>query len=92
MTDVLETPTDHSPLAVDLDPINHGLSLIVADRGHVWVGSVTEDQSTYWITIEGARAVRRWGTAEGLNELATKGPRPIRGWTRRRRSKSRGAR
>lgn len=50
----------------------HGLSLVVADRGFVWVGQVetTED----WVVITGGRAVRRWGTTEGLNQLANNGP------------------
>ena len=50
----------------------HGLSLVVADKGFVWVGeTVTTDD---WVEIKGARCVRRWGTSEGLNELAAKGP------------------
>jgi len=50
----------------------HGLALVVADRGFVWVGEAvtTED----WVEIAGARAVRRWGTSEGLNQLANEGP------------------
>lgn len=52
----------------------HGLVLVVADRGFVWVGETvtTED----WVEIKNARCVRRWGTSEGLNELAAKGPLP----------------
>jgi hypothetical protein len=50
----------------------HGLVLVVADRGFVWVGeAVTTDE---WVEITNARCVRRWGTSEGLNELAAKGP------------------
>lgn len=50
----------------------HGLSLVVADRGFVWVGETvtTED----WVEIKSARCVRRWGTSEGLNQLAKEGP------------------
>lgn len=51
---------------------NHGLALVVADRGFVWVGKAVTDPE--WVHIEGARCVRRWGTTEGLNELAAKGP------------------
>jgi hypothetical protein len=51
---------------------SHGLCLVVADKGFVWVGeAVTTDE---WVEITGARCVRRWGTTEGLNELAHKGP------------------
>lgn len=53
---------------------NHGLALIVADRGHVWVGQAITDDN--WVHITAARAVRRWGTTQGLNELAAKGPQP----------------
>lgn len=51
---------------------NHGLALVVADRGFVWVGEATTTED--WVEIKGARCVRRWGTKEGLNELALKGP------------------
>ncbi len=51
---------------------DHGLALVVADRGHVWIGHVVTDGD--WAHVKDARAVRRWGTSEGLNELATKGP------------------
>ena len=51
-----------------------GRCLIVADRAHVWVGDV--DQDDEYLRITGARAVRRWGTSEGLNQLAAQGPLP----------------
>lgn len=51
---------------------DHGLALVVADRGFVWVGKARTTAD--WVEIEGARVVRRWGTSEGLNELAAKGP------------------
>ncbi len=51
------------------------LSIVVADRGHVWVGGVRPLDGEF-LAIEGARCIRRWGTSEGLNELAVKGPRP----------------
>lgn len=56
------------------DPVDHGLALVIADRGWVFVGQVTSDFE--FVTIAGARCVRRWGTSEGLGELAIKGPRP----------------
>lgn len=51
-----------------------GRCLVVADRAHVWVGDV--DQDDEYLRITGARAVRRWGTSEGLNQLAASGPLP----------------
>lgn len=51
---------------------DHGLAIVVADRGWVWVGKVTT--SPDFVEIQGGRCVRRWGTSEGLGELAKKGP------------------
>jgi hypothetical protein len=56
--------------------VDHGLCLVVADRGHVWVGHVTTGPGPDFTQIDDARIVRRWGTSEGLNELAKKGPQP----------------
>ncbi|WP_337186609.1 hypothetical protein [Phenylobacterium sp.] len=53
---------------------DHGLSIVIADRGWVFVGKVTSDAD--YTHIEGARCVRRWGTSKGLGELAKLGPRP----------------
>lgn len=55
------------------EPVDHGLALVVADRGNVWIGkAVTRGD---WTHIEGARVVRRWGTSKGLNQLVS-GPLP----------------
>lgn len=51
---------------------DHGHAIVVADRGHVWVGDVTTDGE--WCSIKGARAIRIWGTTKGLNQLANEGP------------------
>lgn len=51
-----------------------GFAIAFADRGFVWVGEV--ETTPEWVSIKNARAVRRWGTKEGLNELAQKGPLP----------------
>lgn len=48
------------------------LCIVVADRGWVWVGNA--DQHGDIIVIEQARCVRRWGTTEGLAQLAQHGP------------------
>ncbi len=50
---------------------DHGMAMVIADRGHVWVGKVTTDAD--WAHIEGGRIIRLWGTTKGLNELV-KGP------------------
>lgn len=53
------------------------LSIVVADRGHVWVGEVGDHgPDVAWVKIAKARTVRRWGTKQGLNQLALEGPTP----------------
>jgi hypothetical protein len=51
---------------------DHGHAIVVADRGHVWVGDVVTDGE--WANIKGARIIRLWGTTKGLNQLANEGP------------------
>lgn len=59
--------------AAEPQPISHGLALVIADRGHVWIGrAVTRGD---WTHIAAGRVVRRWGTTEGVNQLV-KGPTP----------------
>jgi len=81
MTDTLDAtaagtttgPTAAAFPPADLPPAEYsGFAIVFADRGFVWVGQVSTTPD--WVSITGARAVRRWGTKEGLNELANKGP------------------
>ena len=59
---------------IDINELtNHGLKIVVLDNGFVYVGNVVT--TARWITITNARNIRRWGTSEGLGELA-KGPLP----------------
>lgn len=51
---------------------DHGLCMVVADRGHVWQGRARDDGD--YTIITNARIVRRWGTEKGLNQLANDGP------------------
>lgn len=46
--------------------------IVVAQRGWVVVGEYekTDDE----VVLTGASVLRRWGTSEGLGELAAKGP------------------
>lgn len=46
---------------------NHGLQIIVADRGFVYIGEVTTDAE--WVYIKNASNIRVWGTTEGLGQL-----------------------
>ena len=51
------------------NPIMGDKRIIVADRGWVFVGSC-EDHPDGSVTIRGAKTIRRWGTTNGLAELA----------------------
>jgi len=46
--------------------------IIIAQRGWVFVGEVTNTAEE--VVIEKARNIRRWGTANGLGQLAKEGP------------------
>ena len=43
--------------------------IIVADRGWVFVGTITEDHEDGTVTIANAKNIRRWGTTSGLGQL-----------------------
>ena len=45
---------------------NHGIKIVVLDRGFVYVGRVTTGP---WCIIKGAKNIRIWGTSKGLGEL-----------------------
>lgn len=68
-TTTTETTTQDAPAADD-----RGLCIAVLERGFVYVGQCTVRDG--WLHIEGARCVRRWGTSNGLGQLATEGPHP----------------
>ena len=46
--------------------------IAILDRGFVFVGNVSIEGD--WLLIADAQNVRRWGTTNGLGELASKGP------------------
>lgn len=52
--------------------VDHGIQLVILDRGFVYVGDVKTNRE--WCVIADAKNVRRWGTTQGLGELAAKGP------------------
>ena len=47
--------------------IDHGLQIVVLDRGFVYIGYTTTDGE--WCHITKALNVRRWGTSDGLGQL-----------------------
>ena len=62
----------HVPAPLEEYTTEHGLQIVVLDRGFVYVGEVTTD--AHWVVIRNARCVRVWGTTEGLGQLAEDGP------------------
>lgn len=52
-----------------------GIRIMVLDRGRVKVGYLTRhpDLAFHWL-LRGARVIRRWGTTEGLEQIARDGP------------------
>ena len=53
--------------------MNGLISIVVLDRGFVFVGYVTKVDDVMY--IDKARCIRKWGTTEGLGELKN-GPLP----------------
>lgn len=49
--------------------------IVVLQRGWVAVGNLDRSNAPQ-LKLENASIVRRWGTSEGLGELASKGPQP----------------
>ena len=53
--------------------VDHGIQIVILDRGFVYVGRVTTDAE--WCYIRDAKNIRVWGTTKGLGELVN-GPLP----------------
>jgi hypothetical protein len=48
--------------------------ICVLDKGWVFVGNLDKEGDEYFLT--NSFVIRRWGTSDGLGELALKGPLP----------------
>lgn len=46
---------------------DHGIQIVVLDRGFVYIGRVQTDDG--WVYITDAKNIRYWGTSKGLGEL-----------------------
>lgn len=46
--------------------------IVIAQRGWVFVGDVTRTEAD--VVIENVAVIRRWGTTDGLGQLARSGP------------------
>ncbi len=55
-----------------MEEVLSGYAIAVVDRGFVYVGRV--ESGPEWTVITDARCVRRWGTTNGLGQLALSGP------------------
>ena len=56
------------------EPLSERFQIVVLDRGFVYVGRVSHEDG--FIVIHDARNIRKWGTTQGLGQLATDGPQP----------------
>lgn len=63
------TQVTEKPEAVDPKTM-----IVVLDRGYVYVGKVTRKNDH--LTITDAQNIRRWGTTNGLGQLALSGKQP----------------
>ena len=52
--------------------VEHGLQIVALQRGWIIVGWLSQNGSS--MTLKNASVVERWGTKEGIGELAAKGP------------------
>lgn len=51
--------------------VDKGVRIVILQRGWVMVGHLYKDSSEY--ILQNGFIIRRWGTTEGLGELAIKG-------------------
>ena len=49
-------------------------SIVVLDRGFVYVGNISFSEDHQFLTVTNCRNIRVWGTTKGLGELAQNGP------------------
>jgi hypothetical protein len=49
-----------------------GWNIVILDRGFVYVGFATIEGD--WVLVREAQNIRRWGTQQGLVQLAKEGP------------------
>lgn len=52
----------------------HGFGIFVIDMGNVIVGEFEMSDSDDMIAVRDGKVIRRWGTTQGLGELAAGGP------------------
>ncbi len=62
-----------SSTAIKNEPlVDCGIRIVILQRGWVMVGHLYQKGSECY--LEGCNVIRRWGSTDGLGELATKGP------------------
>jgi hypothetical protein len=51
-----------------------GFGIAIVDHGFVYVGELEIDGK--WCVVRNGHNIRRWGTTEGIGQLALDGPQP----------------
>lgn len=70
-------PSDSSDSAVKVEPVSQaspqlsGRYIVIGNRGNVVVGDLTQEGDMLHLT--NASVIRRWGTTDGLGQLAMEG-------------------
>lgn len=49
-----------------------GFGIVVVNRAWIYAGQIKHDGT--WCVVDGAKNIRRWGTTNGLGQLAKYGP------------------
>jgi len=63
-----------APQVTACPDLDEGLCICVLDKGFVYVGELIIDGNGKLFTITNAKNIRRWGTTDGLGQLAKDGP------------------
>ncbi len=66
---------EYLPVSEARPTLTGDIQIVVADRGWNFIGHTSRDDSGN-LVISGAKVIRRWGTTDGLGQLALKGKQP----------------
>lgn len=66
--------TDKSNIKTYVDPTANQIQIVVVDGGWVIVGRVTKMTEENELHVFQTSVIRRWGTTEGLGQIAFSGP------------------
>lgn len=57
---------------ISINGVDYSKSIVILQRGWVFVGDLTKNGEEF--TLSNAQNIQRWGTTEGLGQLALSGP------------------